>query len=121
MENFQYPFFDSLNCVCSCTAKIDEWEYQRKIQNPKMIKFYGVHPWYAEQWNNETEKILLRILSEENKAGIGEIGMDNLHPNPNLQRNVFSSQLKIASEINRPVTVHMQGFEKEILEEIKSH
>ena len=89
---------------------------------------YGAHPWflheitedddddtnsdYKASWINE----LKERLENDPKACVGEIGLDGLrwHVKPgNLatpiskQQRIFECQLKIASEYNRPVSIHV--------------
>lgn len=76
------------------------------------MKFYGVHPWYADLWNGEVKERLISILEDDPSAGIGEIGMDSVR-GASRQAEVFSAQLRMASSMGRPVSVHMVGLEKE--------
>lgn len=68
--------------------------------------FVGVHPWSIENlpeaWANELE-----MLVKANRCGIGEIGLDFIKPtNASLQLEIFETQLVLAAEFARPVSIH---------------
>lgn len=73
----------------------------------ELFPAYGVHPWYVEQlpegWLDD-----LRQRMEDPRASIGEIGLDFSPGKPDraLQEAVFVLQVKLAREINRPVSIH---------------
>lgn len=107
-----YSDMDDAELLFSCTAQPSEWESLAHIEDPRVVKFYGVHPWYADQWNGDVRGRLLRMLEDDPSAGIGEVGMDSVR-GAGCQAEVFSEQLGIASSLGRPVSVHMVGMEKE--------
>ena len=72
-----YSDYEELKRMVSCAAKADEWDRQLAIDDPRMIKSYGIHPWYAEDWTLENKKRLFDILTNDPAAQVGEIGMDN--------------------------------------------
>ena len=116
-----YPGFGSLEMVFSCTARREEWENLASIEDARVKRFYGIHPWYAGEWDEESKEELLSLLDADPSAGVGEIGLDSKHGGVPLQRKVFEEQLDIASEYGRTVTVHMVGCENEVLESVRGH
>ena len=77
-----------------------------------LIPTYGLHPWYADQF--EVEQMLPYI---DKGVLLGEIGMDSvwcevLRPR---QLAVFKEQLALAENRNIPVILHTKGEEKAIL------
>ncbi len=69
---------------------------------------YGVHPWFADTVEVGWEVRLRKILSEDLRASVGEIGIDGWVESPGMdvQREVFSKQVAIAVELDRVMTVH---------------
>lgn len=68
----------------------------------------GLHPWWAEQWNMDLQLKLESVLLQTNVVFLGEIGIDNLCGVPlNLQKDVYFAQLEIASNVRKPVLIHM--------------
>ena len=108
-----YPDLNLAELLFSCTAKPDEWKTQMSIDDPRIIRFYGVHPWYSEQWNDDAEKELRDLLCKDPDAQVGEIGLDNLHPFDH-QIEVFETQVSMASEFGRTVNVHNIGCDGEV-------
>lgn len=77
---------------------------------------YGIHPWQAQTHRSCLEG-LASILSEQQVALIGEIGLDKRHACPwNDQLEVFYAQLQLANELAKPVLIHCVGAIQEVLE-----
>jgi TatD DNase family protein len=77
-------------------------------QHPQVFAAIGVHPHYADTWNNVIETELRMLAHSPKVVAIGEIGLDyyrNLSP-PETQRTVFKAQLDLAAELERPVVIH---------------
>lgn len=74
----------------------------------RILPAFGVHPWKAGQvklgWLERLEALLLAFP----EASVGEIGLDRWVGSPDLaiQRGVFEDQLRLAREMERPVTIH---------------
>ena len=67
---------------------------------------FGVHPHYVQglqkKWFDELEKFLL----ENPQSMVGEIGLDKLKPDLDLQEEVLRKQLTLAWKLNRPAHIH---------------
>ena len=68
----------------------------------------GIHPWHLTESN---QKQLLGFISalagNSSLIAIGEAGFDKIRgPSIDLQRIVFEEQVKIATQINKPVVIH---------------
>lgn len=67
----------------------------------------GVHPWFAQEWNEQISGCLKKILLRYPSVWLGEIGLDFLHDTPReVQVSVFRQQLRLAQELSRPVIIH---------------
>lgn len=76
-----------------------------RLKYPQYKIGFGLHPWYIDNLVDVGNK--LRILVKQYQPDfIGEIGLDYLKPNKDLQQFVFKEQLKIALEFNLPVIIH---------------
>lgn len=98
-------------CVVNATQERD-WEAVRKLANdfPDFVRpAYGVHPWFADTVKEGWQDRLRRILSEDPKATVGEVGLDGwvALPSMEIQLPVFRDQVEIASELERNMTVHI--------------
>lgn len=67
--------------------------------------FFGTHPWEAKEYD---EAELEKLLIENPKAGVGEIGLDRLKDKniSDTMRGAFESQLRLAAKYRRPVVLH---------------
>ncbi len=114
-----YSDYQQLTRILSCTAKADEWDAQMAIADPRMIKFYGVHPWYAEDWTVENKTRLFNILKDDSGAHVGEIGLDSKRGQILGQTMIFIQELDLAEYFGRVVTIHDVGCEKMVLDAMK--
>lgn len=88
----------------------DDWDRVATLASdcPEVIPSFGLHPWRAgtepEDWLADLES----RLRADPRAGIGEVGLDRWIKGSDFarQQEVFSSQLQLAAEFDRPVTIH---------------
>ncbi len=75
---------------------------------PWVIPSYGIHPWEAHGRSIDWQNNLLNYLENQPNTLIGEIGLDKWIKDYNLedQISVFETQLELAIDLNRPVTIH---------------
>lgn len=97
-------------CVVNATRE-EDWEAVRKIalDFPDFVRpAYGVHPWFAHTVTDGWEERLRMLLREDERASVGEIGVDGWVDSPRIevQRKVFAQQIAIAAEMKRNMTVH---------------
>lgn len=117
-----YPGLDSASLLLSCTATVGEWDRLSMLDDPRVVRFYGVHPWYCEeQWTEDARTDLERRLSADPWAGVGEIGLDSKRGDVSAQMPAFIEQLETASRMGRVVQVHMVGCEREVLASVRGH
>ena len=101
-----------------CTSTPDEWDYLSRMNGGKVVKFYGTHPWYHDRTSVDG---LERMLREDDKANVGEIGLDSKHGNLDEQIGPFISQLELAEGYERIANIHMIGCEEIMLKILKEH
>lgn len=94
--------------ICDATNQT-EWEKFCNAPDDKTFTCIGIHPWQIEtitpNWANE----LYDTLAKNPCLMVGEIGMDKYHADMDTQAEIFTTQLKIASELNRPAHIHCVG------------
>lgn len=87
-----------------------------------IVPSYGVHPWYIDRlqkgWLDE-----LRGLLGTRPSAVGEIGIDHWKEglDRDQQEHVFVSQLKLATELNRPASIHGLKAWPRLLELLREH
>ena len=98
-------------------TKPDDWDACLRLSEtfPEHIRpGLGLHPWYASTPGSEMWLCELRNKLIENKRLIvGEIGLDKASKCPETGQNnieeqflAFRSQIELATELNRPVSIH---------------
>ena len=81
---------------------------------PRIFASVGIHPQEAAKATGEALEDLARIAQDPLCVAIGEIGLDYYHfDNPDVptQKAAFVAQLKIASEIGKPILIHCRTSE----------
>ena len=90
-----------------CAAGSADWAALENVREMD-VAFYGMHPWFAAEWNADALARLEQILASHPRAGVGEIGLDRLRDRTvsSSQREAFEAQLKLAARFHRPVALH---------------
>lgn len=72
-----------------------------------VIPSLGLHPWYVPERSPRWLDTLAR-LARASGAAIGEIGLDRWKRDLpwDAQEDCFAAQLRLAAELNRPVSIH---------------
>ncbi len=85
--------------------------------NPTIIPSFGIHPWFAAGRTSDWMRSLERFLVSTRSA-IGEAGLDRYIPNYDIedQKVVFEHHLRLAVEMNRPITIHCLYAVDDLLE-----
>lgn len=75
---------------------------------PELYFAVGLHPLDAQEWQSDTQdRIRYLAASDPKVVAIGEMGLDFYKAqNQDHQKFVFTSQLQIAQELNKPVIIH---------------
>lgn len=108
-----------ISATINCQS-IEEWQRNKLLtqNSPFLTLSAGIHPW-------DSDKVLfmdfLPILKETQI--IGEIGMDRTWTNVplDIQQDVFTRQLELASSLKKPVILHTKGQEEKIAKIIKDY
>lgn len=97
-------------CVVNATREGD-WLAVEKLAlaHPDFaIPAFGIHPWQAHTAEDGWQERLIGMLARHPQSSIGECGLDQWVSSPpmEMQRPVFRDQLRIARELDRPLTIH---------------
>ena len=103
---------DDAELVFSCTASPEEWGALSDMRDNRVVRFYGTHPWYAAKTDL---KGLEDILERDDKACVGEIGLDSKRGQLSEQVDSFKAQLALSNKYDRIANIHMIGCESEML------
>ena len=103
----------------------DDWHAVAALaaERPWVLPSFGLHPWHVAGRSADWEKHLRRTLEDHPRAGVGEVGLDRWiegHDDA-LQAAVFTAQLALAAELNRPVTIHCLRAWGALAETLRQH
>lgn len=97
-------------CVVNATCEAD-WQAVANLADahPDFVSpAFGIHPWHAATATDGWQQRLAILLEKVPQASIGECGIDSWVSEPALeiQRPVFTAQLRLAREMGRTITIH---------------
>lgn len=96
-----------------CGSRHERWDDTERIAAATNgIAVLGIHPWSAAGLDLRPWLAELRVRP---LRGIGEIGLDTLHPGGEDQRRVLRDQLALARERDLPVVLHCVRAYPELL------
>ena len=90
-------------------AVLDAWEMSG-LAVPRVRLLPGCHPHNARLFDDAARTSMRKLLAEPLCCGVGEIGLDyhyDLSPR-DVQLRVFEQQLRLAIELNAPVSLHIR-------------
>lgn len=103
------PALGILKSVVNGTCEKD-WDAVESLarHHPRVIPFFGLHPWKAGSETVRWAEDLKARLDRRPDAGVGEIGLDRWIRGGDFERQkeVFAIQLGIAGRLRRPVALH---------------
>lgn len=97
---------------------------------PELVKKFdnvygmlGVHPEDAEKWTDNILDKIREYSKSEKIVAIGEIGLDYYwdKEHKDIQKDIFIKQVKIANELNLPISVHDRDAHKDTFDILKEH
>jgi TatD DNase family protein len=88
---------------------------------PHVAATVGVHPHDAKLFDAKIENQMRELSKKEYVVGLGEMGLDYYynHSDPQVQRDVFHSQMKMAADLGLPVEIHTRDAEDDTILELK--
>ena len=83
----------------------------------------GVHPTEVKDWTDDLIDKIKTYSSHPKIVAIGEIGLDYYWDKSfnDLQKEVFIKQIKLANELNLPISIHDREAHKDTFDILKEH
>ncbi len=121
-ENFEEIIEDTksnLEAIINigCDLRTSEEALKLSKNYDFMYAAVGIHPNYANNYNEEDDTNLLKIIKEEKVVAIGECGLDyyrDITPK-DIQKRIFKKQLDWCKEFDKPVIIHGREAYKDII------
>ena len=109
---------DGAGLLFTCAASPEEWDAISAIDDRRVRRFYGTHPWCLEKYSLDS---LRELLETDPSANVGEIGLDSKHGPLDIQIGPFEEQLILSKKYDRIANIHMIGCESEMLKILRRH
>ncbi len=116
---------DSLSKIITIGTKRDDIAIAANIaSNYKDVYCcIGIHPYYADSYDDEIEKTIEKLAKNPKVVGIGEFGLD-YHDYPGLpprdvQKLVMEKQIKLAYKLKLPFSLHIRDAHGDAIEVLK--
>ena len=99
----------------------DVYELTQKYEN--VYGILGVHPEDAKNWSDVFLDKIREYSVNPKIVGIGEIGLDYYWDKKHIeeQKNIFIKQVKLANELNLPISVHDRDAHKDTFDILKEY
>ncbi|MBQ0059062.1 MAG: TatD family hydrolase [Lachnospiraceae bacterium] len=99
----------------SCGSPAEWQEIMPFADREELAVSFGIHPWFAHQYRVSDYEVLFRQCK-----AVGEIGLDGgLSQAPlSIQKKILEEQLELAQNLNKPIIIHSDGYERECMEMI---
>ena len=113
---------DILLVPAASPADIDSVpEFVKKFDN--VYGMLGVHPEDAEKWSDDILDKIREYSKSEKIVAIGEIGLDYYwdKEHKDIQKDIFIKQVKLANELNLPISVHDRDAHKDTFDILKEY
>lgn len=103
-----------------------DWHQVKQMSHsyPSVIPCFGLHPWFIRERTPNWFTTLKQYLDSNPSSSVGEIGLDKGSHGKQIdftdQVAVFQQQLELATELNKPASIHCVRAFGDLLEIMKS-
>jgi len=113
---------DSIIVPSAYSKDIEEvMELVKKYDN--IYGMLGIHPSEVKDWNDNVSEKICEFSKNPKIVAIGEIGLDYYWDKSfiDLQKEVFIKQIKLANELNLPISIHDRDAHKDTFDILKEY
>lgn len=107
---------------CAYPKDVDKiFELSQKYEN--VYGMLGVHPSEARDWDDNLIEKIKTYAKNKKIVAIGEIGLDYYWDKSfnDVQKEVFIKQIKLANELNLPISIHDREAHKDTFDILKEY
>ena len=114
-------FKNSVDRICLTGTSIEDSEKCIEITKEfhrNLISTVGIHPHYADNFDESSKPMLKKLASSENVKAIGETGLDFNRNFSSKEKQIesFHTHIEIANDLNMPMFLHQRDAHKLFLE-----
>ena len=95
--------------LVNAATQESDWEKVASLARrypEKIVPAFGVHPWYVQSCLKDWQQRITSYFAEFPQALVGECGLDGTRSAEAEQQDIFAAQLRLASELERPLIIH---------------
>ena len=83
----------------------------------------GIYPSEAKSYNDDVEKLMIKLAENPKVVAVGEIGLDYYWDKSfaDLQKEIFIKQVILANKLNLPIVVHDREAHKDSFDILKKY
>jgi len=121
-EVIKRAFDSGLKYIIEVGCEPPLWDKVAELsKQEKIYSMFGLHPQDADKFNDELLSKLKTLLSDKKCVAVGEIGLDYHYEicSRDLQKEIFTKQINLALEINKPMCIHCRDAYDDMLEVFK--
>lgn len=109
-------------CV-GCDIKSSMLAYKQASVYDKIYAIVGIHPYSANEYDENTEEQLIEMTKSNKVVAIGEIGLDyhDCDVSREKQKEVFIKQILLADRLKMPVVLHIRDAYEDALNIINEY
>jgi TatD DNase family protein len=100
-------------------ARSDDNQWPGDCAGVTLLQGFGLHPYFIQQHHDDDLQWLAQQLESNPTAAVGEIGLDACCEDYAIQTRLFTAQVDLACEFQRPVVIHHRKTQPELLRKLK--
>lgn len=120
LKNASENEVDKLIVPCAYPKDVDKI-YELSLKYENVYGMLGVHPSEAKDWDDMLIEKIREYAKSDKIVAIGEIGLDYYWDKSfnDIQKEVFIKQIKLANELNLPISIHDREAHKDTFDILK--
>ena len=104
--------------ICVATNIADSNEcLQLSVAHENIYATAGIHPHDAKDAPKDFVDQIHELMNDDKMVAVGEMGLDYFRnlSDPEVQKKIFRSQMKIALDLNKPIIFHNRDADEDLV------
>lgn len=122
LKNARENNVDKIIVPCAYPKDVEKI-YNLAVKYDDVYGMLGVHPSEARDWDDVLAEKIKEYSKNSKIVAIGEIGLDYYWDKSfnDIQKEVFIKQIKLANELNLPISIHDREAHKDTFDILKEY